>query len=243
MSDIIEGKNPVYEAIKSGRIIHKILIARNKQKDGALIRIIRSARAIKCPCQFVEEIHLDKESNSKKHQGIIAFASPQKFTTLKELLIKTQKKEKSLLIILDELEDPHNLGAIIRSGEALGADGIIHPKRRSVKITNAVIKSAQGAQEYIPVIQVNNIISAINEIKDNNYWVYGLDGEAKIDLNKTDFALKSVLIIGGEGKGLSRLAKENCDFLIKIPMFGKIPSLNASVAAAISIYEYSRQKL
>ena len=243
MSDIIEGKNPVYEAIKSGRIIHKILISRNKQKDGALIRIIRSAHSIKCPCQYVEEVNLDKESITKNHQGIIAYAAPQKLTTLKELLSKTKTNEKSLLIILDELEDPHNLGAIIRSAEALGADAIIHPKRRSVKITGTVIKTAQGAQEYIPVLQINNIISVLNEIKKYSYWVYGLDEDAKDNLNKIEFSSKSVLVIGGEGKGLSRLVKENCDFLIKIPMFGKIPSLNASVAAAITIYEYSRQKL
>ena len=242
MSDVIEGKNPVYEAIKSGRIIHKILISRSKQKDGALIRIIRSAHAIKCPCQYVEETNLNSYSKTKNHQGVIALVTPQKIFTLKELLSKVKEKEKSLIVLLDGLEDPHNLGAIIRSSEVLGADALIHPKRRNVKVTSSVIKVAQGAQEYLPIIQINNLVSAMEEIKKHNYWIYGLDEDANNKLNNTDFTPKSALVIGSEGKGLSRLVKEKCDFLIKIPMFGKISSLNASVAAAITIYEYIRQK-
>ena len=230
---IIYGRNVAKEVLKSDKKIEKIIL-----KDGFDDREILS---------LVEKRNLPVEKWTKKefskfdkfsHQGIVLYVEDFKYTNLLELI----GNDSSLIVILDHLEDPHNLGAIIRTCEAAGVNGIIIPKNRSVEVTSTVIKTSAGATENVKIAQVVNLAQAIKKLKDNGYWIVGTDMENSTDYRKIDYRGKIALIIGSEGFGISNLVKQNCDFIASIPMFGKINSLNASVAAGIMIYEVIRQR-
>lgn len=230
---IIYGRNVAKEVLKSDKKIEKIIL-----KDSFDDREILS---------LVEKRNLPVEKWTKKefskfdkfsHQGIVLYVEDFKYTNLLELI----GNDSSLIVILDHLEDPHNLGAIIRTCEAAGVNGIIIPKNRSVEVTSTVIKTSAGATENVKIAQVVNLAQAIKKLKDNGYWIVGTDMENSTDYRKIDYRGKIALIIGSEGFGISNLVKQNCDFIASIPMFGKINSLNASVAAGIMIYEVIRQR-
>ena len=237
----IEGRNPVLEALKSGRDIEKILIAKGN-KEGSINKIIGIAKERKIVIQNVERNKLDTMSTTQSHQGVIAISSAYSYRSIDDILkLAEERNEDPFIIILDEIEDPHNLGAIMRTAECAGAHGIIIPKRRSVGLTSTVSKTSAGAIEYMPVARVTNINNAIDELKEKNIWIYGAHMEGSYYYEQN---LKGpvAIVIGSEGKGISRLTKEKCDFLIKIPMKGKVSSLNASVAASIITYEVVRQR-
>ncbi|OPJ54914.1 23S rRNA (guanosine(2251)-2'-O)-methyltransferase RlmB [Alkalithermobacter paradoxus] len=238
----IEGRNPVIEALKSDRYIDKIMIA-SGAKEGSINKIIRMAKDKGIIVQEVDRKKLDEISESHSHQGVIAIGSDYKYYELDELLeIPRQKGEDPFFIILDEITDPHNLGSIMRSADAVGAHGIIVPKRRSASITPVVAKASAGAVEYMPICKVTNIVNAINKLKENGIWTVAsdMDGDTYYEKN-----LKGplALVVGSEGFGISRLVKENCDFTVKIPMVGNVSSLNASVACSILAYEIFRQRI
>lgn len=238
--DLIIGKNCVLEALKSQRPIDKVLVAGT---SGALKAIIAKAKAQGAIIKEVDVKKLDYMCGSASHQGIIAFAAAKQYSTVEDILTRAQEKnEPPFIIILDEIEDPHNLGAIIRTAECAGAHGIIVPKRRSASLSYSVGKASAGALEYMPVARVTNIASEIDKLKEKGIWVYAadMDGETYC---KTDLKGSIALVIGSEGNGVGKLIKEKCDFTVSLPMRGKINSLNASVAAGIIMYEIARQRM
>ncbi|EGT2202468.1 23S rRNA (guanosine(2251)-2'-O)-methyltransferase RlmB [Clostridioides difficile] len=238
----IEGRNPVIEAIKSDREIDKILIA-NSAKEGSIKKIIGMAKDKNIIIQYVDKHKLDEVSTSHSHQGVIAYASEHKYYELDELIdLAKNKDEAPFFIILDEITDPHNLGSIIRTADAVGAHGVIIPKRRSVHITPVVAKASAGAVEYMPVCKVTNIVNTIKRLKEEGLWIAAadMDGETFYKQNLTG---PLGVVIGSEGFGISRLVKQNCDFIVKMPMIGNVTSLNASVAGGILLYEIFRQRL
>ena len=238
---IIEGRNPVIEAIKSEREIDKIMIS-NSAKEGSIKRIIGMAKDKNIIVQYVDKNKLDEISTSHSHQGVIANVSDHKYWELDDLIDSVKSKgEEPFFIILDEITDPHNLGSIIRTADAVGAHGVIIPKRRSVHITPVVVKASAGATEYVPVCKVTNIVNTIKRLKDEGLWIAAadMDGQTFYEQNLTG-ALG--LVIGSEGFGISRLVKQNCDFTVKMPMIGNVTSLNASVAGGILLYEIFKQR-
>jgi len=243
MADTIEGKNPVIEALKSGRPINKVLLARNIGRHSAVAEILNLSRSRKIPVEFVERQFIDKLAITSSHQGVIAYTSIKEYITLDDLLtISTDKKEPPLYCILDGIEDPYNLGAIIRTAEASGIHGVVTRSRRAVGLTATVAKASAGAVEYVPVARVSNISQAMLELGKNGVWVVGIDQTGKIPYSQVDFKLPTAIVIGSEGKGLSDLVKKRCDSLAFIPMLGRITSLNASIAAALVMYEAFKQR-
>lgn len=237
---IIIGRNPVLEALKSGRDIEKLIIG--KGTEGSIRKIIGIAKEKGIPWQYADKAALDRISEGKVHQGVIAYVSEYAYCYPEDILEKAQaRKEDPFIIILDGIEDPHNLGAILRTAEGAGAHGIIIPKRRAVGITDAVAKAAAGAVEYIPVAKVSNIAQTIEKFKEKGIWVVACDMDG-IEYDLADMKGSIALVIGAEGYGISRLVKEKCDFAVSIPMSGHISSLNASNAAAILMYEVKRQR-
>ncbi len=233
--ELVSGRNVVKELLKSDNKINKVYLSDGKL-HGQILEIVKEIEEKEIPIQRVPKEDLD-EMVTDLHQGIIAEINQYQTYNLKDVLESGANK----FVILDEIEDPHNVGAIIRTAEGAGFDGVIIQNRRSSGITNTVHRSSAGATFHIKVIEVTNITRAINEMKEHNIWIYGADGES--DTVYTDANLKGGvgLVIGSEGKGITRLVKENCDVLIKIPMYGKVESLNASNAASILIYEVLRQ--
>ena len=241
-ANYVEGRNPVIEALKAGREIEKIIIA-NGTKEGSINKIVAMARDKNIMIQNVDRSKLDSMSDTKAHQGVIAIAAMYTYKTVEDILqLAKDRNEAPFIIILDEIEDPHNLGAIIRTAECAGAHGVIIPKRRSVGITAVVAKTSAGAVEYLPVAKVTNISSTIEQLKKENIWVYGADMDGENYYYEKDLRGSIALVIGNEGKGISRIVKEKCDFLVKIPMKGKVSSLNASVATSILTYDVVRQR-
>jgi 23S rRNA (guanosine2251-2'-O)-methyltransferase len=241
--DIIEGRNPVAEALRAGRHISKILMEGNIERHGAVDQILQLAKSSNVQVEFVDKQTFAMQSISDSNQGVIAFAAAKKYVDLDDLLAISQSKgEPALYFVLDGIEDPHNLGAILRTAEATGVHGVVIRERRAVGLTPAVVKAAAGAVEYVPVAQVNNISQAILTLKKNNVWVTGIDMAGRVPYDKIDYRLPSAIVIGGEGQGLSDLVSKRCDSLAVIPMKGKISSLNASVAAAVVMYEVLRQR-
>ncbi|MBE3101354.1 MAG: 23S rRNA (guanosine(2251)-2'-O)-methyltransferase RlmB [Firmicutes bacterium] len=237
----IEGKNPVLEALKAGRTIEKLLIARGNL-EGSIREIIRRARDKKIIIQEVDRQRLDEIAQSGAHQGVIAYVTPYSYVEVDEIIVRAKEKgEAPFIIILDEITDPHNLGAIIRTAECCGAHGVIIPKRRSVGLTPSTIKASAGAVEYMPVAKVTNIASTLDDLKKQGIWIAGADVDGQT-YTQQDIKGPIALVIGSEGQGIGRLVKEKCDFMIKIPLMGKIDSLNASVAAGILMYEVIRQR-
>ncbi|MBQ1453500.1 MAG: 23S rRNA (guanosine(2251)-2'-O)-methyltransferase RlmB [Ruminococcus sp.] len=233
--DVISGRNPVSEAIRSGRPIDKILVARG-EKSGAVVGILAKAREKQIPVKEVEKVKLDFLSGSAPHQGIIALAAAKEYSTVEEIFEYAESKnEPPFIVVLDELEDPHNLGAVIRTAECAGVHGVIIPKRRSAGLSYTVGKASAGAVEYMRVARVTNIASLIDDLKSRGVWVYGADMNGT-DYLQCDMSGACAIVIGNEGKGISRLVREKCDMIVSLPMKGRINSLNASVAAGILIY-------
>lgn len=238
---IIEGKNPVMEALRSDAQIDTILISR-EAAQGSMNKILELAKAKNILVKNVDKALLDRLSENKRHQGIIAEAMEYEYKEIDDILdFAKQKGEKPFVIILDEITDVHNLGAIIRTAECLGAHGVIIPKRRAAQVNGVVAKSSAGAVEFLPVARVTNIVSAIEELQKKGLWIYGAD-MAGNNVSDEKFDVPVGLVIGNEGTGIGRLVKEKCDTLVKIPMKGKINSLNASCAASIIIYEVMKQR-
>ncbi len=243
MSDIIEGRNPVVEALKSGRPLNKILLAHNIGRHSTIAEILYLSRSRDIPIEYVTRDVIDRLSTTGAHQGILAYVAVKEYIALEDLIpISKQRVEPPFYCILDGIEDPQNLGAIIRTAEASGVHGVIVRSRRAVGLTAAVAKASSGAVEYVPVARVSNISQTIETLKKNDIWVIGIDPAGKIDYRKADLKLPTAVVIGGEGKGLSDLVKKRCDYLVSIPMRGRITSLNASIAAALVMYEAFRQR-
>ncbi len=233
--DVISGRNPVSEAVRSGRPIDKILVARG-EKTGAVVGILAKARAKQIPVKEVDRAKLDFLSGSAPHQGIVALAAAKEYSTVEDILAYAEEQnEPPFVIILDEIEDPHNLGAIIRTAECTGAHGVIIPKRRSAGLSYTVGKASAGAVEYMRVARVTNISDLIDKLKERGVWVYGADMNGT-DYTQCDMSGACAIVIGNEGKGISRLVREKCDVIVSLPMKGKINSLNASVAAGVLMY-------
>ena len=238
---IIEGRNAVMEAFRSGKPVDKLYVLDGCQ-DGAVRSIIREARKHDTILNFVEKDRLNQLSETGKHQGVIASVAAYEYAEVEDMLkLAEEKGEDPFLIILDNIEDPHNLGAIIRTAEAAGAHGVIIPKRRSASLNATVFKTSAGAASWLPVARVSNLAATIDMLKENGVWIYGTDGEGQ---SYTEVKLTGSigLIVGSEGFGMGRLIKDKCDFLLSLPMAGKVNSLNASVAAGIFMYEAVRQR-
>lgn len=238
-TNIIVGRNPVTEALKSGREIDKILVT---SREGSMIKILAMAKDAGIPVMYVEKAAIDRISNAQVHQGVAAYISPYSYSTMDDIFAKADEKgEEPFIVILDGLEDPHNLGAILRTCECAGAHGVIIPKRHSCGLTEVVAKSSAGAIEYMPVVKVTNIPQTIDELKDRGIWIAACDMGGK-EYYRQDMSGRIAVVIGSEGFGISKLVREKCDFVVSMPMVGKITSLNASNAAAVIIYEVRRQR-
>ncbi len=237
--NVICGRNPVIEALKSGANIDTIYIS---GEGGSLNIIRRLARENGVPVKDVQDVKLSKLSGGASHQGVAAVGACAEYVDVEDILaVSAEKGTKPFIIICDEIEDPHNLGAIIRTAETSGADGVIIPKRRSAGLNTTVFKTSAGAASYVPVARVSNLASTIDKLKENGVWIYGTDISGS-DYTQTDFTGSCAIVIGSEGFGISRLIQKKCDFMIKLPMMGRINSLNASVAGGIFMYEVLRQR-
>ncbi len=238
---IIEGRNPVIEALKNDTDIDTVLISK-EAAQGSLNKITELAKAKNIIVKNVDKAALDRLSENKRHQGVIAQALEYEYKDIEDILnYAKQRNEKPFIIILDEITDVHNLGAIIRSAECLGAHGVIIPKRRAAQVNGVAAKSSAGAIEYLPVARVTNISQCIEQLKEKGLWIYGADMDGK-NVYEENFDTPVALVIGSEGSGIGRLVREKCDNLVKIPMKGNINSLNASCAASIIIYEVIKQR-
>lgn len=237
---IIEGKNAVAEAVKSGTTIEKIMVDK-ENKSHAVYELVKLCKSKKLPVQSVDKSALDRLSVSGRHQGIIGIATEFVYSDMDELLVKKDDGKGLTLILLDGIEDPHNMGAIIRVAECAGASGIIIPKRRNCGVTDTAVKVSCGASQYVKVAKVNNVNDAIRELKERGIIVFATDMDGD-DIYKTDLTGDVAFVIGGEGKGVHELTKKLCDGIIALPQNGKINSLNASVATGIVLYECVRQK-
>lgn len=240
--DQVEGRNAVLELLETGKDINKIFILKG-EKHGSINKIISIAKERKIVIVEVERAKLNKIAMSDNHQGVIAIVPPFDYCEVEDILnFAKEKSEKPFILILDGIEDPHNLGSIIRTAETAGVHGIIIPKRRAATVNSTVHKVSAGAAEYVKIARVNNLNETIKFLKENDIWICGTDMDAKNYYYNEKFDGPIAIVIGSEGFGMSRLVKENCDFLVKIPMKGKITSLNASVSAGIVMYEVVKQR-
>lgn len=242
--DRLSGIHAVREALESGRPIERIVIAKGRHGD-RMEEIVRRARERRVPVRFEERGQLDRLANSTQHQGIVAIAAAKQSFALEDLLARAAecKDRAGLLVLVDGVEDPHNLGAIIRSALASGADGLILPERRAAGLGDTVARAAAGALEHLPVARVVNIARAMDELKEAGYWLIGLDERAPKNFTEIDLTGATGLVLGGEGGGLHELVRKRCDFLAAIPTTGPVRSLNVSVAAGIVLFETVRQRL
>ena len=241
MSDKIEGRNPVTEALRSGRNIDKIYVKSGDQ-HGSIIPILSMAKEKGIPVSRVDGKKLDEMSETGAHQGVIALCPAAQYATVDDILARAEEKgEPPFIVILDRIADPRNLGSVIRTANCAGAHGVIIPKHDSVGLTAVCAKASAGAIEYTPVARVANLAKTIDELKKKNIWVTGADASGEKDIYESDLKGAIAIVIGSEGEGISRLVLEKCDFKVKIPMKGDVNSLNASVAAALFIYEAVRQ--
>lgn len=242
-NEMIEGRNAVLEALRAGRALDKVYIARG-ETDKALAHIAGLARERGVSVSDCDRRKLDAMSVTKAHQGVIAVCAVREYASLDDILALAESRgEAPFVVVCDEISDPHNLGAIIRSAECVGAHGVVIPRRRSAGLTAVVGKTSAGAAEHLPVARVANISAALQELKDRGLWVYGAAAEGSSPMWETDLTGPLALVIGSEGEGLGRLVRERCDFLVSIPLRGKVGSLNASTAAAVLMYEVLRQKM
>jgi len=237
---ILSGINPVLESLKAGRPLDRILIAKGAAGP-RLQEIIDLARRAPVSVRFEDRAGLDRLAGTPAHQGVVAVTSAKQYNDLEDV-IHAKRGEYSLVVVLDGVEDPHNLGAILRTADAAGANGLVIPERRSASVTGTVTKVSAGASEHMPIAKVTNIARSIEDLKAHNVWTVGLDERGKQTYYEMDYNMDCALVLGGEGKGLHDLVKRKCDFLVSIPMLGKVPSLNVSVAAAVVLFEIVRQR-
>lgn len=239
--DMLAGRNAIMEALKAGSRINRIMVA-NGSNEGSIRELIALAKDKGVQLQFVERSKIESIAKGVRHQGVLAQVSPVEYVELEDILqVARDKGEAPFIILLDELEDPHNLGAILRTADAVGAHGVLIPKRRSCQLSATVAKTSAGAVEYVPVAKIGNIVQTIKALKEEGLWVAAADMDGKT-YTDTDMTGPLLLIIGSEGNGVGRLVKEQCDFVVSIPMVGKINSLNASVAGSVLMYEVLRQR-
>ncbi|MDQ0215692.1 23S rRNA (guanosine2251-2'-O)-methyltransferase [Oikeobacillus pervagus] len=240
--EYIAGRNPVLEALRSDREINKIWIADGTQKGGPIQQILKKAKEANVLVQFVPKQKID-QFVQEHHQGVVAQVAAYQYAELDDLFTRAEQRDETpFFLLLDEIEDPHNLGSIMRTADAVGAHGIIIPKRRAVGLTATVAKASTGAIEYIPVVRVTNLARTIDELKERGMWIAGTDAKGQDDYRQLDGTLPIGLVIGSEGRGMGRLIKDKCDFLIRLPMVGQVTSLNASVAASLLMYEVYRKR-
>lgn len=241
-NDQVEGRNAVLELLESGRDINKILVA-NGEKHGSIHKILAIAKERKIIVTEMERNKLNQIAQTPNNQGVIAIVPPYDYCEVEDILEEAKRKdEMPFILILDGIEDPHNLGSIIRTAETAGVHGIIIPKRRAASVNSTVSKVSAGAVEYMKIARVNNINETIRYLKEQAVWICGTDMDTNTIYTKQDYKMPIAIVIGSEGFGMSRLVKENCDFLVKIPMKGKITSLNASVSAGIIMYEVVKNR-
>lgn len=241
--DVLVGRNVVTEALKSGRGINKLWIA-SGDREGSVAEIAALAKERGIVVQYVERAKIEALAGGHRHQGVLAYVAPVPYAELEDILKAAEAKgEAPFLVLLDELEDPHNLGALLRTADATGVHGILIPKRRSVSLNATVAKTSAGAVEYVPVARIGNIAQTLKKLKEKGFWVAGADMDGEKAYYEADLTGPLVLVVGSEGKGMSRLTKEACDFIVRMPMVGRINSLNASVAGSILMYESMRQRL
>lgn len=238
---MIYGIHPVEEAVRSrARAVEYVAVARERH-DSRLQRVIDQCRAAGVAVRFVPREELRRMAGADMHQGVVAMVAPRQFVELDELLLQRHGRH-AFLVVLDGVEDPHNLGAIIRTAHAAGVDGVVIPERRAAGITATVSKAAAGAAEHLPVARVTNIGRTVEELKQHNIWTVGLDERGGQTYDAIDYNMDCALVLGAEGAGLHEQVRKKCDFLVSIPMLGNVPSLNVSVAAAVVMYEVARQR-
>ena len=241
--EIVAGRNAVFEALSSKRPVNKIFIKMGLQ-GGSLGKILATAQDAAIPVEYVQAEKLDRMAPGIRHQGIVALASPIAFSSLDTVLERAaSRNEMPFLLLLDELQDPQNVGALIRSADAAGVHGVLLPRRRSCPLNMVVAKISAGAVNYVPVVQIGNIVQTLRNLKEQGFWVVGADMDGESLYFETDLDRPLVLVVGAEGKGMGHLVKENCDMLVRIPMQGGVNSLNASAAGAILLYEVVRQRM
>ena len=239
--NVLYGINTVAEALKArGRAFEWVGVA-TERKDIRLKRIIDECRKIGVQVRFLSRVELDRLAGNAAHQGLVAVTSAKQYNDLDDLLA-ARRGEHSLIVVLDGVEDPHNLGAILRTADAAGADGVVVPDRRAAGVTGTVAKVSAGASEHLPIAKVTNISRSLEELKSNDLWIVGLDERGPQTYDKIDYNMHCAVVLGAEGKGLHDLVRKHCDFLVSIPMLGKVPSLNVSVAAGIVLFEVVRQR-
>lgn len=239
--DLIYGRNAVVEALKSARPINRVLMAIGL-KDAASLQVKTLARQVGVVVEEVARTRLDSLT-AGNHQGILAIVAAKEYVELDSILEAAgNRKEKPLVLLLDEIEDPRNLGAILRTADAAGVDGVVIPQRRAVGLTESVSKASAGAIEHVPVAREVNLVRVMERLKNEGYWIVGVDMTGDKGCQEADFDVPLALVVGGEDKGIGRLVKEHCDYLVRIPMVGHVPSLNSSVAASIALYEVVRQR-
>ncbi len=240
--DIIEGRNPVMEALRSGRPIDKIIV-QSGEKHGSIIKILKMAKEQRIAVSYADRAKIDKIASTSAHQGIVAYVAAKEYVSVGDIINSaTEKGEKPFIVICDEITDPHNLGSIIRTSNAAGAHGVVISKHNAVGLNAVVTKTSAGAVEFTPVAKVSSIAQTVEELKKENIWVIGADMDGEQTIYEYDFSGGIAIVIGNEGKGISRLVRERCDSMVKIPMLGQISSLNASVAGALMIYEVVRTR-
>lgn len=240
--DRVEGRNSVLELLNSERDINKIYIQKG-EKHGSINKIIGLAKEKRIVIVEMEKTKMDSMSETHNHQGVIAIVPPFNYCSVDDILEYAKSKgEKAFILILDGIEDVHNLGSIIRTAETAGVHGIIIPKRRAASVNATVSKTSAGAVEHMKIARVNNLAETIRYLKESGLWIIGTDMDTQVDYNKQDYTGDIAIVIGSEGFGMSKIVKDNCDFLVKIPMRGKVTSLNASVSAGIVIYEALKQR-
>ena len=241
-ADILVGRNAVMEALKSGRSFNKILLAQG-DTQGSIHEIAALAKEKGIIVQSVERKKIEQLAGGLRHQGVLAYTAPVAYKSIEEILAAAAAKDEApFLLLFDGIEDPHNVGALLRTADAAGVHGVLIPKRRSCPLSATVAKTSAGAVEYVPVAHIGNIAQTLKSLKEQGFWVVGADMAGKEMYYEANLTGPLVLVIGSEGKGMSRLTAENCDFLVQIPMLGKINSLNASVAGSILMYEAMRQR-
>lgn len=242
---LIYGRNPVLEALNSNTTINKIYVQKGSKELTDIKKMAKEKKVVLVEAEKSKLDHMITKENEKlkNSQGVVASVTDYKYYDIEDILEDANNKhEKPFILVLDKIEDPHNLGAIIRTAECMGVHGIIIQKRNACQVTDTVEKVSAGACSYVKIARVTNITDAIRKLKENNIWVYGLDMDGDSNIYNTDFDGAVAIVVGNEGKGISRLVRDNCDVIVSIPMYGNINSLNASVSSAISVYEISKQR-
>jgi 23S rRNA (guanosine2251-2'-O)-methyltransferase len=243
MPEYIWGRNPVLETLHSPRQVKRILLAEGQREAPALASIVQEAKQRHVPLETVPRARLDQLSRGAVHQGVLAVVGERRYASIEEILAFAESRhEPPFLLILDAIQDVNNLGSLLRTAEAAGVHGVIIPEHRAAEVNATVTKTSAGATEHLLIAQETNLTRAIEDLKKRNIWVVGLAGEAKTLYTQADLTGPLALVVGNEGKGISRLVREHCDLLIKLPMYGHINSLNAAVAGSIALYEALRQR-